>query len=108
MSEDCLEFRMKPAYWLMPFIIALCTGLFSLSLFITMFSTREAIHGMTALAVLFMCGANIYAGIRKRNNASVLITQHALHIGTQTFQRQDIKQIEPNDPQKNNSPVCLR
>jgi len=100
MSEDYLEFKMKPIHWILPFILAIPTGLFSLSLFITMFATGEAVHGMTAMAVLMLCGANLYAGFRNKNNATVLITKHALHVGTQTFQLEDIKHIEHNDPQK--------
>lgn len=100
MSEDYLEFKMKPIHWILPFIIAVPTGLFSLSLFITMFATGESVHGLTAFAVLLLCGANIYAGIRNKNNAIVLITKHALHVGPQTFQLEEIKHIELNDPQK--------
>jgi len=100
MSDDCLVFKMKPIYWILPMILAVPTGLFSLSLFITMFATGETVHGMTAVAVLFLCGVNLYAGIRNRNNAIVIITKQALYIGPQTIQLEDIKHIELNDPQK--------
>jgi hypothetical protein len=65
-----------------------------------MIATEVLVHGMTALAVLFLCGANIYAGIRNKNNATVLITKQALNLGAQTIMLETIKYIQIEMPSK--------
>jgi len=94
MSEEWLEFKVKPFYLHCSNITALLFAIWSVTQLMWLLQTKHNIYQLTLVSGLFATFASIVAALRYRKNPALTITRLSVSVMSNSFLIEDIVHIE--------------
>ncbi len=100
MSEERLEFKVKPFYLHCSSITILLFAIWSVTQLTWLLQTKHNIYLLTLISGLFATFASIIAALRYRKNPALTITPTSVSVMSSYFPVEDIVHIELDYPNK--------